>query len=533
MYVLSRKWEGGYLDYFRAENEYRIKVVCMGNIFKLSNLYFERPRNIRYIIDYVFDVGIANTIYKILSRLREEKRNDKYVSVGIGRVLERPKNGKYSLGELVAFTAIGFPVCAERIVLDGQYVFKNKFNCNNLNEKIVYYYGKLSHDDINEINYINTYNRFSGYLSTDDMLYKFEWLTNKMLEKMLSFKHKEEYLSGSTIRENNCKRLQHSKSRSYKKKKSAVVFGFGNYAKTMILPTISKKFNIKCIHEIDPMQMNLSYKNKLCWDSSDRLRENENYDVYFIASYHHTHANLAISALDNNGYAVVEKPIVTTYSQLNLLKRAVAKVGQKIFSCFHRRYNIFNEYIYKDMEIEKGDPVDYHCIVYEEPLPPGHWYSWPNSGSRILSNGCHWIDHFLYLNKFSRPAKMGLYKRDGNSIVCFIRLRNNAFFTMSLGEVGSYKLGVKDYVELRSKFSTAIIVNNCYYKSFNKLKTVNKRKVHKYFAHHNMYRTISKRINNNLSGDSIDSIIISSLAILDMEKLYNGNCEDSNDPTFK
>ena len=101
---------------------------------------------------------------------------------------------------------------------------------------------------------------------------------------------------------------------------------------------------------------------------------------------------------------IIEKPIVTNSADLELLCAAVEKYGTPVFAAFQRRYSPFNDYIFNDLHIRAGEPVSCFGIAYEVPLPPQHWYRWPNSGSKIISNGCHWIDHFLYLNNFSPVA---------------------------------------------------------------------------------------------------------------------------------
>ena len=81
------------------------------------------------------------------------------------------------------------------------------------------------------------------------------------------------------------------------------------------------------------------------------------------------------------------------------------------------------------------------------PLPKLHWYSWPNSGSRLLSNGCHWIDYFLFLNAFSPVTNYSLkVAKNGDSNV-FVELENKAVFTMVLTDLGSSRLGVREHIK--------------------------------------------------------------------------------------
>src|SRR5207244_8304705 len=129
------------------------------------------------------------------------------------------------------------------------------------------------------------------------------------------------------------------------------------------------------------------------------------------------HADCGIEALNRNVLAVVEKPLATNFDQYERLRVALEKNPGKLFSCFHKRFLPFNDFIYQDLQAKLGEPISCFCVVYEIPLPPLHWYRWPNSGTGIISNGCHWIDHFLYLNNFSSPIRKSVQVRDRKSVV--------------------------------------------------------------------------------------------------------------------
>ena len=148
------------------------------------------------------------------------------------------------------------------------------------------------------------------------------------------------------------------------KKKNGVLFGYGNYAKINIIPYSEPFVDIKSVHEIDPTQIFLERRVQK-WDSSPFPRKDEKHDVYFVASYNHTHVPITLHALRQGAYVVVEKPVVMDYDELNELEKVLRESGRRLFIGFHKRYGIFNDMAIEDLGVKYGDPISYHSIVYE------------------------------------------------------------------------------------------------------------------------------------------------------------------------
>jgi predicted dehydrogenase len=308
------------------------------------------------------------------------------------------------------------------------------------------------------------------------------------------------------------------------RKKRGVLFGYGHYAKTNILPNIRRHIEVAAIHEVDPTQTPEVSKRELCWDTAPVPRDDADYDVYLIAGYHHTHAPLSVAALERGAYAVSEKPIAVDEEQLDALLAAMEKSEGGYFGCFHKRYTRMNDYAIRDLRQPVEAPIDYHCIVYEVPLPDLHWYRWPNSKSRLVSNGCHWIDHFLYLNGFEEVRSMELGQSPSGTINCAVTLENGAYFTMALTDKGSERIGLQEYVELRAGQVTVRMVNNASYLAENRTRVLRKLQFNKMATYKLMYKTIAERIARGEEGDTAQSVRVSTRLILDLEdrlKLFN------------
>jgi len=274
--------------------------------------------------------------------------------------------------------------------------------------------------------------------------------------------------------------------------------------------------NITTIHEIDPTQ--IWKKSAQKWDTIPLPRDNEKYDVYFVASYNHTHAPIALHALKQGAYAVVEKPVAMDYGELEEIEKTLREVGPKIFIGFHKRYSIFNDWAFEDLNVRHGEPICYHSIVYEISQPKYFWYTWPVSRSTFLANGCHQIDHFLCLNDFSKPKDFDIKLLQDNAIEVWIELENGAVFTTTFSEKGSTRIGPRDHVELKVPGKNVRITDNISYLSEDESRVIRKRRMFKTNSYKNMYLKIGAKIANNDDGDSIESIVVSTKLMLDLEE---------------
>jgi predicted dehydrogenase len=210
---------------------------------------------------------------------------------------------------------------------------------------------------------------------------------------------------------------------------------------------------------------------------------------------------------DTVACVVVEKPIAVDQHQLTSLVDAMNRSQGKIFCCFHKRYSDFNRLALEDLGWQPGQPVFYHCIAYHVPMPPLHWYRWPNSKSPLITDGCHWIDHFLHLNGYSEVLVCELTgSSDLSTLNCSITLANGAYFTMVMTYNGSERIGPQDYIELRCNGRTVRIINESEYLAESKQRILRRKRINRMRSYEQMYREICRRISLGIQGDSIASV---------------------------
>jgi predicted dehydrogenase len=511
--LLGDEWEDGFLDEHRPPRAYRVQVLAWRNLERLDDLYFVRRGSWRILANYLRELGPVEVARKVASRRSERHRNRKFVSVGLGRVLEGPDGEGVEAGRVVAFLAPCHPACMERVVLPAALVREAEPE-------------RVAETEPGRILYLP-----EGAGARAGMPRWWEAARGWHPESAREIGEAEALMEAAAaeLRALDWRAARPlpctdaapvSETRGEEGggggAKRAVLFGYGNYAKTVVIPNVRPYLRVERIHEIDPTQIPRESGAGVAWDTAPGPREGRSVDAFLIAGYHHTHAPLAVEALRRGSYAVVEKPVVTTAEQLEALLAAVRE-APRLFACFHKRYLPLNELALADLGVRRGEAVSYHCIVYEVPLPELHWYRWPASRSRLVSNGCHWIDHFLYLNDYAPVRATHLAGAADGTLNCSVELENGAFFTMALTDRGSERIGVQDQVELRARGVTVRMTNGSGYVAEGADRILRRRGINKIRSYQAMYRSIGQRIAAGEPGDSVRSLEVSSRLMLELE----------------
>lgn len=515
MRILTRQWTGGFLDQSLLPGSCRIQPHDWVNVRRVEDMYYVRRPTLRLLVNYQKEIGVRNVGTKIRSRLREKGRNQKWLSCGMGTIMEVADLGgavhrPLAVGVRVVFVAPSHPRCMERIVLPVQ-LLRQTSSPTAGEEGLVRFFAEapalLSTADA--LDSLTAWTPDSGAsldaIGLEEVLSAVEAFlgTNPSPSRQLP--------TGTVVTE--------STSPTPRPTPTACLIGYGNYAKTVILPAVAPLLNVVHIHELDPTQIGPNPSPATGWDTSPVLRPECHSDVMLVAGYHHTHATLAIEALSRGAAVVLEKPLVTTLEQLNELLRTMESSSGRLFACFQKRYLPFGRFIKEDLGVASGEPIDYHCIVYEEPLPLLHWYRWPNSRSRLTSNGCHWIDHFLFLNDFVGVRRVEVSRGRNDAVSVSMELENDAYFTMALTDRGSPRIGLQDHVELRSAQATVRISNSTRYIAERGDRVVRRDRARRLDGHAAMYKAICDAVLRGEDGDTARSVRVTAGAVLRAEEV--------------
>lgn len=493
----------GYLDYHRAEDECRVAVSAMLNLQPLAGTAFVRQRSARLLLNYLRELGPVGVARKVRSRLAEAGRNDKWLSCGIGTIVEAPESGRFSTGQRVVFIAPAHPRFAERLCLPVALLRPTKAAAPS--GAPVHMEAASALDP--EFEQLAGWTPWSG-----------SPLPAVPLDQAQHLLADADWSGGRTVPAAGSAVMESSRGEVGDE---LILFGLGNYAKTVILPCLPQRLKVTRVHEIDPTQLGSKLSPSVNWSTRPTMFDSDRPKAVLIAGFHHTHPGLAVEALRRGAYAVVEKPLITAREQLGPLVEAVS-AAPRLFACFHKRYSAFTARAAADLAVQPGDPIHYHCVVFEEPLPELHWYRWPNSGSRLVSNGCHWLDHFLFLNGYAKPARWQVTRAHDDIASVLVELENGAVFTMTLGDQGSPRLGVRDYVELRAGRRTATIVDATRYHAEDASRVLGKVRVGRQESYRRMYRSIGEAILAGRDGDSLDSVVVGNRLLMDLEDELQG-----------
>lgn len=511
------RWSDGFLDYHRLPGEYRVRTIAVLNLSTIDGLYFVRPRSLGLIWNYLVEFGLSGVLRRARSRFAEAGRNDKYLSCGIGEIVEAPTlNPDLPVGSHVLFIAPSHPPCAERLCLPRALLrrttaFRDYARDGNL------LVGVPPPELPPAANWpdVRGWSPHSGVVldagvvdrcfdDADTLIANIDWSSARKLAP-----------SSTAIAD---------LSPGGERRDRLILVGYGNYAKTVILPNLPRKLRITRIHEVDPTQIGPTPAKGHTWSTSPALLPADRPQAVFIAGFHHDHAELAIDALDRGAYAIAEKPVATRAEQIAPLVSAIER-SPRYFACFHKRYSAFTTLALADLQAVAGSAIDYHCIVHEAPLPTLHWYRWSNSRSRLVSNGCHWIDHFLFLNAFAEPNGYHLIAGGDGVLNVVIELANGASFTMALSDRGSSRVGVRDYVELRAGARTVKIIDGSRYEAESNTRVLRRARIGRADSYRRMYREIGRRICAGETGDTPESVRLSATLVLDLEAMLKTSDE--------
>lgn len=505
--LIDSDWVSGYLDATPQADDYVLAVTHWLTIGPVTGLFFQRRRSISLVRYYVRDVGLRPTVRRIRSRRAERVRNRRFVAFGLGQVIQSPPG--HAPGDLVAFATSASPLCAERVVVPRRLVFKPP------DARPQRHAGHLLYlrDEVPAPVEIYGWSPWSGVDLDDALVLRVGEACRSAVARAPWSSARQLPTDGQGPR--TC---VPARARARGQRPSAVLYGMGNYAKTTILPNLRATLDVRAIHEIDPLQIGPQIdRSHIAW-STDPEGDLGPYDAVLVAGYHHTHAGLAERALLLGKAVVVEKPLATSADQLSRLAEISEGSPGSLFACFQRRYTQLNDLAIEDLGTSEGDPIHYHCVIYEEPLPPRHWYRWPHSGSRLMSNGCHWVDHFLHLNSYSVPTHLAVETASEDVLNITARLRNGAVFTMVLTDVGSGRLGVRESIELRAGDVTVRMRDGRVYEAESTRRRLRHTTVSKSAAQQRMYASIGSRIGAGEKGEPMAHNLLSARTTVELDR---------------
>jgi predicted dehydrogenase len=250
---------------------------------------------------------------------------------------------------------------------------------------------------------------------------------------------------------------------------AVAVLGAGDYTRTEIIPALRKAgLPLYSVANREPQIAAIVGREHgfvLATTDSDRaIAELPAPGLVIVATAHDSHARLASAALKAGHRVFVEKPPAVTSEDVNELADGMRRHPGMVEIGFNRRYHPLVRRARARLRREKG-PVSICCTVKELAFEPDHWYFWPNQGTRITGNLCHWIDLAVFLIDGSplpvsltlSPRLPGTEPGSDEERVLTVTFADGSLLTVLATIRGDDIRGVQEQLEIRRGRTTITI----------------------------------------------------------------------------
>lgn len=505
--LLGDTWSEEYLDPTPHEDRVAVHVRRQIALAPVRDKYFVRRPDPVMLLAYLRAIGPKRVARKVLSRRAEARRNDAWVSVGVGTVGDDPvlfllTAAPRGITRGVVPQVMTWPWPEERLLPGPGHLVPTGDQVPRSVDAAV----------AREVEALAGWSPEAGPATVSPSTV--EALVDLLADASPGgFRVAPAAPSEGPWRE----RLER---RDTDVRTSFTCFGYGQYAKTQAIANLGRHIDLACVHEIDPVQLGpIDREQGPAWDTSPVPRPDEPIVNAVLAGFHHTHAPIAVDLLDRGArHIVIEKPLATSHEQLDDLLAAMDRhPDARIHAAFQRRHAPFNERLRRDLG---PGAASMSATVYEVPLPAHHWYRWPVVGNSVVSNGCHWIDYFLHVNDFADVTRHeAMVFRD--HVVLGLELTNGASCSISLRHEGSPRLGVRDLITFWNGDVTVTIEDNSRYRAERGYRSPRPRRCPRVQSHEDMYVEFGRRIASDDRGDSRRSIEVSTRAMLVLAALVD------------
>ncbi len=174
--------------------------------------------------------------------------------------------------------------------------------------------------------------------------------------------------------------------------------GAGNYATSMLLPHLKddprvQLARVATARSLSAVNAQRRFGFATAETGADTVLDDDGIDIVFIATRHHSHADLTCRALERGKTVFVEKPLALSTESLARVLDVVASSGNdRLMVGFNRRFAP----LLTAMRARFGGvtaPGSARYLVNAGPLEQGSWYSNEElEGSRFAGEGGHFID---------------------------------------------------------------------------------------------------------------------------------------------
>ena len=189
------------------------------------------------------------------------------------------------------------------------------------------------------------------------------------------------------------------------KKRTVSIIGCGQFAFSTICFFIKKNKGIIFLNCYDKEEGAASslrnyYKFQAVAESSEQLLNEKKLKILYIASNHASHTKYALDAIKLGVRSVyIEKPISTTYNQLEELICAQRRHNVSLYAGYNRPYSKAIQILRQEIRAAniKNGKISLNFFISGHLISDNHWYRNEEEGTRICGNMGHWLDLTIHI----------------------------------------------------------------------------------------------------------------------------------------
>ncbi|HNM83069.1 MAG TPA: bi-domain-containing oxidoreductase [Mycobacterium sp.] len=172
--------------------------------------------------------------------------------------------------------------------------------------------------------------------------------------------------------------------------------GAGNFATRVLLPALTatrkaQPVGVTTSSGATARRVAETYGFDYATSDSDALINDPAVDAVVVATRHDSHAKLTAKALRAGKAVFCEKPLATTWDDLEEVSAAWSETGAPLLVGFNRRFSPLTENL--RAALPRGVPRVVIARCNAGPMPHDHWMRDPISGGgRIVGELCHFLD---------------------------------------------------------------------------------------------------------------------------------------------
>ena len=235
--------------------------------------------------------------------------------------------------------------------------------------------------------------------------------------------------------------------------------GFGNYAKSVLLPALKKAGNERLTTVVTSTGLSAhdaAERQGFAHAATDpqAVLGDADTDCVFIATRHDSHARLTVEALDAGKHVFVEKPLALTLDQLAEVQAAATGAPGVLTVGFNRRFAPMMVEA-KAMLANRGGPIAMHYRINAGHIPGDSWLHGSEGGGRIAGEACHFVDALTFLAG-GPPIAVEAFRPDGvgDTVSAVLRFADGSTGTILYSSLGDSALP-KEYLEV---FASGLVI---------------------------------------------------------------------------